>query len=211
MKKNIFAFLLSIDGKEVDTKRMILKKQEGLYMRTFIRLSISFVFCILIFCNCTQKQERDNILPCPDCMGQPFLVTYAKVKSDRNSYFIKGEVIEVVQHGNRIKIIEDIKKNFEDNDIITVWGAGKCERIDPLYDSHVTDTLLLLITKTDLKENFHCPQCEYHEQPNDYMTIGCYYSVLKLSNGTVSGRITDAYEEITMLWADLSEQLEITK
>jgi hypothetical protein len=144
-------------------------------------------------------------------MAQPFLVTYAKVESDRNSYFIKGEVIEVVQHGNRIKIIEDIKKNFEDNDIITVWGAGKCNRIDPLYESHVTDTLLLLITKTDLRENFICPQCEHYEQPNDYMTIGCYYSVLKLSSGIVSGRITDAHEEITMLWADLSKQLEITK
>ena len=171
-------------------------------------------------CEKSMTHETDNTSDFPidvpvisgDCNPQPFSVTYAKVKSDRNSYFIKGEVIEVVQHGNRIKIIEDIKKNFEDNDIITVWGSGKiCNRMDPLYNNHVADTLLLLITKTDLQENSLCPQCEPYEQPNDYMTMGCYYSSLKLSNGIVSGRITDAYQETTMLWVDLSKQLEITK
>jgi hypothetical protein len=160
---------------------------------------------------CAEKPETPPV-SCGDCDPQPFLVTYAKVESDRNSYFIKGEVIEVVQHGNRIKIIEDFKKNYEDNTTITVWGDGGAgNRMDALYNSNVTDTLLLLITKTDLLENSLCPQCEPYEQLNDYMTMVCSYSVLKLSNGIVSGRITDAYEEITMLWADLSKQLEITK
>jgi hypothetical protein len=147
-----------------------------------------------------------------DCSPQPFSETYAKYKNASDTYFIKGEVVDVVQHGNKIKIIQDFKNNFEDNTIITVWGSGKiCNRMDPLYDNHRTDTLLLLIRKTDLSESLLCPQCEHYEQPDDYMTMGCYYSVLKLSNGTVSGKITDAYRDDIMLWADFVTQFEITK
>jgi hypothetical protein len=160
--------------------------------------------------NSIPKQETNVIGG--DCNPQPFSATYARCKNDPDSYFIKGEVVDTVQHGNEIKIIQDFKNNFKGNTIITVWGAGKiCNRIDPLYDNHRTDTLLLFIKKTDLSENLLCPQCEPYEQPDDYMTIGCYYSVLKLSNGTVSGKIMDAYRDTIMLWADFVTQFEITK
>jgi hypothetical protein len=160
--------------------------------------------------NYIPKQETNVIGG--DCNSQPFSVTYASYKNDPDNYFIKGEVVDVVQHGNEIKIIQDFKNNFEGNTIITVWGSGKiCNRIDPLYDNHRTDTLLLFIKKTDLAENLFCLQCEDYEQPDDYMTMDCYYSVLKLSNGTVSGKITDAYRDTIMLWADFVTQFGITK
>lgn len=41
------------------------------------------------------------------------------------------------------------------------------------------------------------------------MTLGCHYSVLKLSDGVVSGKISDAYTEIEMSWDDFAIQFEI--
>ncbi|MDR0733151.1 MAG: hypothetical protein LBF08_03700 [Dysgonamonadaceae bacterium] len=178
--------------------------------------TIKFIFALLALSMgmaCSEKDTpKEEIIIGGDCDPQPFSVTYASYKNDPDIYFIKGEVVDVVQHGNEIKIIQDFKNNFESNTIITVWGSGRiCPRIDPLYKNHRTDTLLLFIKKTDLLENLLCPQCEHYEQPDDYMTMGCYFSVLKLSNGTVSGRITDIYGDTTMLWADFVTQFEITK
>jgi hypothetical protein len=123
-------------------------------------------------------------------------------------FFIRGEVLEVIHHGNRIKIIEDIKGNFNDQSTFIVWGAGAISaRVNSLYNNNVSDTLLVLMKKTDLQENTLCPQCEQYEQPEDFMTLGCYRSVLKLSNGYVSGRLINAMQDTTMLWSELQNRL----
>jgi hypothetical protein len=53
-----------------------------------------------------------------DCMSQPFSETHAKFKNDPDSYFIKGEVVDIVQNGNKIKIIQDFKENFAGDTVI---------------------------------------------------------------------------------------------
>jgi ribosomal protein L35AE/L33A len=171
------------------------------------------MFTLSMGMTCSKDDTQEQVLA-GDCLLQPFSETYTLYKANPNSYFIKGEVVDVVQHGNKIKVIHDFKKNFEVDTIITVWGAGKINnRIDHLYSNNMTDTLLLLITKTDLSENLLCPQCEPYEQPDDYMTFNCHYSVLKLSGETVSGKITDTHRDsITfMSWTDFVMQFEVTK
>jgi hypothetical protein len=155
-----------------------------------------------------KKQGKDRPVLRSSCRPTSFADAYAKI-TEENVFFIKGKVLEVIHHGNRIKIIEDLKGNFNDDSTFTVWGAGSISaRVDMLVNSDVNDTLLVLMKKTDLEENILCPQCGQYEKPEDFMTLGCYLSALKLSNGYISGRLIKAGQDTTMLWSELQKILE---
>jgi hypothetical protein len=154
------------------------------------------------------KRGKDSPVLRSSCLPTSFADTYARIAGD-GVFFIKGKVLEVIHHGNRIKIMEDLKGNFNDDSTFIVWGSGDISaRIDRLFNNNVNDTLLVVMTKTDLEENIYCPQCGQYEKPEDFMTFGCYPSALKLSGGYVSGRLTDALRDTTMLWLDLLNLLE---
>lgn len=196
---------------------------------TVKKVIISGLFCFVTVC----LSDRDNCLyageqkvchevsaqkELPDdekqgnlrssCVPTSFADAYAKI-TEEHVFFIKGKVLEVIHHGNRIKIIEDLKRNFNGDSTFIVWGAGDISaRVDRLFDNDVNDTLLVLMTKNDLQENFLCPQCEQYEKPEDFMTLDCYLSALKLSNGYVSGRLINAGQDTTMLWSELQKMLE---
>ncbi|MDR1224127.1 MAG: T9SS type A sorting domain-containing protein [Tannerella sp.] len=156
----------------------------------------------------TPDGEKDRPALRSSCMPTSFADAYAKI-TDENVFFIKGEVLEVIHHGNRIKIIEDLKGNFDGDPTFTVWGAGAASaRVDQLADNDVNDTLLVLMKKTDLDENILCPRCGQYEKPEDFMTLGCYPSALKLSDGSVSGILLKAGQNATMRWSELLEILE---
>jgi hypothetical protein len=70
-------------------------------MKTQILVFLSCILMLPIGCSNFNRfvspSEDEVSVPSGDCMPQPFSVTYATYKSDRDSsYFIKGEVIEIV-------------------------------------------------------------------------------------------------------------------
>ena len=139
-------------------------------------------------------------------------------------FFVKGVALEVYEYGRTVKVIEDLKGNFDDESFIFVWGAGfpseesgftgfETNRCDLITLHQEKDTLIMLLGAPVVFEFEEGSGIEAH---GDYATIECAYSVLKLSNGLVTGRIFPAEvwevypQEITMSWEELQTSLNTT-
>ena len=171
------------------------------------KLLISFM-SIFIFSTCSQnnmKQEEERLSG--DCFVQHFITTASLEEYvSEDIFFIMGEVQEVVGYGNRINILEDLRGNYKDKSSITVWGWDCCHgMVSNLMDNlgfyNAGDTLIMLITPRIRLLNDN-------EKSGDFETITCCHSVLKYSNGSVTGFISIAPEPQTMLWSDLQNQLK---
>ena len=147
---------------------------------------------------------------CADCVPFTFKETYLKYFQDDDFFLIKGEALDIKKHGRNIKVIEDLKGNFTNKSSVFVWGGSSTSfcgkgrldmRGDDITQYHKNDTLIMFITTNSTKYNRNI------EKIGDYATLGCYPSVLKLSDGYVTG-IIDLYTE-TMLWSELQEELQI--
>ena len=145
-----------------------------------------------------------------DCMVISFKENYSENFQKNEIFFIKGVALDVFEYGRTIKVIEDLKGNYTGESSIFVWGGGSpsegsgfvCisnERSDNITQYQENDTLIMIVVKSYSYES--CPI----EDSNDYATIACAYSVLKLSNGFVTGYIRVGVE--TMLWEELQELL----
>jgi hypothetical protein len=184
--------------------------------RFFFTLFVLFIANALLFGQSVRLIENRSIPMAKERASDILQKCPANVSVDfvtiNKEHIIKAKQFSVEFGDRQMEVSTERVELRGDNTTVTIWSDGGVgNRMDPLYNNNVTDTLLLLVTKTDLLENSLYPQCEPYEQLNDYMTMTCSYSVLKLSNGTVSGRITDSYQETTMLWADFAKQFEITK
>ena len=145
-----------------------------------------------------------------DCDVKSFKENYVSNIQKNEVFFIKGVALEIFEYGRTIKVIEDLKGNYIGESSIFVWGGGDpsegsgfvCisnERSDNITQYQENDTLIMIVVKSYRYES--CPI----EDSNDYATIACAYSVLKLSNGFVTGHISAGIE--TMLWEELQELL----
>jgi hypothetical protein len=146
-----------------------------------------------------------------DCREISFKENYLKYFQKDEVFFIKGIALDVFEYGRTIKVIEDLKGNFTGESSIFVWGAGNppggkgcmsIERCDVITQYQKNDTLIMLVGPVAIKNCF--------ETFGDYTTIPCAYSILKFSNGFVSGYIHPwelSWEEITMSWEELQELL----
>jgi len=124
-------------------------------------------------------------------------------------FFIKGVALDVFEYGRTIEVIEDLKGDFTGESSIFVWGAGNppsgcmtIERWDIITRYQENDTLIMLVYPV-VYEN-----CL--ETFGDYTTITCAFSVLKLSNDSVTGHIYpwgDLWGETTMPWKELQKLL----
>ena len=124
-------------------------------------------------------------------------------------FFIKGVALEIYEYGRTIKVIEDLKGNFAGESFIFVWGGGfpsddsgfigfETNRSDVITWYQENDTLIMLLGKPIVFEGGI-------ETSEDYATLECTFSILKLSNGYVNGYImTDIG---TILWEELQELL----
>jgi len=151
-----------------------------------------------------------------DCIEISFKENYLNNFKKNEIFFIKGVAQEIFEYGRTIEVIEDLKGNFVGESSIFVWGAGNppsdsvcmtVERWDIITQYQENDTLIMLINPVayeDCLETF-----------GGYTTIGCAYSVLKLSNGFVTGRIFPPLEEwqypeeITISWEELQKKLAL--
>ena len=154
---------------------------------------------------------------CYECHLFTFKETYLNNYQDQDISFIKGVALDVNNHGRKIKIIEDLKGNLTGKSSIFVWGASStsfCDhkgrqdlRIDYITQYHKNDTLIMLIKNA--RKRFYGDI----ERSSDYSTLGgCYSSVLKLSNNSVTVHRTSVYEGMeTMPWDEFQELLNSNK
>ena len=137
-----------------------------------------------------------------------FKENYINSFNKDNVLFIKGVALDVVEYGGRkIKVIGDLKGNFEGDSTILVWGGGDppngcitIERWDDLTKYKENDTLIMLIYTVDYEACF--------EKPGDYTTVTCSSSVLKESNGFLTGYVDSwPWVETVITWEELQDLL----
>lgn len=175
---------------------------------------VSLLNILLIFAGCNRYDEPAS---CLECAGFPFIQTHLINLQDDGVFLFKGVALDVAQHGREIKVVEDLKGNFVGKSSVFVWGKSStsfCDnkgrqdgRLDDITQYHKNDTLIMLIDNK-IHNNYN----RAVERPNDYKTIGCCYSVLKLSNSIVSGYITSCYiGEETIQLEEFQKLLNLSK
>ena len=131
-------------------------------------------------------------------------------------YLIKGIALDVYEYGRNIRLVEDLKGNFPKNiETFIVWGDGNSficsNRSDNLMMYEKQDVLIMLLAPAhNLPEEMIPPGHTWFEKPEDYVTITCTSSVLKLSEGNVTGHIlpSDGSPHIdTMPWIEFQTRL----
>ena len=159
----------------------------------------------------TEITNEEEPALCIDCEIFTFVQAYLNHFQDEEIFFIRGVALDVYKHGREIKVIEDLKGNFSNNSSIFVWGMSStsfCDnkgrqdmRIDDITKYHKSDTLIMLITN-NVSENFNWDI----ERSNDYKTLGAHFSVLKFSNGYVTGHILPSEEKEDRWWENMSRE-----
>ena len=126
-----------------------------------------------------------------------FQETYSRHIQNENTFFVKGIALGTNRHGREIRVIEDLKGNFRGNNAF-VWGASSTsscsrpgqyrnKRVDFINHYQRGDTLIMLLTQA-------------RERSRDFATFGYgHSSVVRLSNGYVSGLITYPWIETMSL------------
>ena len=146
--------------------------------------------CIVVFMvsGCKKKDDNNNDVKC--LYISTFFEGVSKNLNNNVYYIVKGTVLDKVEYGLKIKLEEDLKRNFPKGvNTFIAYGGGPFTttailRKDnlSLYDKQ--DVLIMHLTRAD------------DEKPsNGYASIVCTHSVVKLSDDYVTGHILP-YEEI---------------
>ena len=153
-----------------------------------LNLKIILILLAVSVLGCEKKE--DDICTDPECLfNSTFFESVSRNSNNRNTYIIKGIVLDNKGQGRSIRLIEDLKGNFPKGvNGFTAYGKSTVyintsflRRDDlSLYDKH--DVLIMHLTKAGAPFNF-------------YATIDCDHSIVKLSDDYVTGHIL-AYEGI---------------
>lgn len=165
-----------------------------------------------IGCNKTSNTEEGSLPLSLNCTVCSFMEGASNNSNNNDIYLIKGIVLDKIEYGLKIRLVEDLKGNFPENvNTFIVWGGNdrtaSYERSDNLSIYNKQDALImLLISIRDLSVVWFNPNVEKQE---DYSTVICTKSVLKLSNGYVTGNIFDYYgvEQQTIPYDDFQKKL----
>ena len=159
---------------------------------------------------CSDKNENEYLNQPPpnadtgDCLySMGFIETYRQYIEYDGFFFVKGVITANGSYGMKIKIIEDLKGNYEENSSITLWNS--MEGVDQVWKYSQNETLIILMRKmTDRVEDSWTEQ-----RLGDYCTMGCATSILLLSEENVTGVINSDYKKITMPWKELQALLSV--
>jgi len=173
-------------------------------MKTKI-LSILLISILSLFITgCEREPEM-----CISFAEFSFKQTYLRHFQNDDVFLIKGVASDVNKHGRKIEVIKDLKGNFDGQSNIFVWGAtgimcGTLERVDARFDFitqyNKNDTLIMFIDRVHRRFRGDI------ERSSDYTTLNSYSSVIKLSNGFVSGFVN--YWNVPVRWNDLQNELQ---
>ena len=193
-----------------------------------VAVSKLYIICLLFFvvfgCSsyddtCDESEMPSSPMGSLDCKISTFMEGVSMYSEDSNVYIIKGIALDVYKYGRNIKFVEDLKGNFpKDVDTFIVWGADdafhyvnlELNRMDnlALYDNQ--DNLIMLLTHSNYLPSD--PESIWFEKPEDYTTLTCTFSVLRLSDGYVTGCLIPAdgfdYVKQTMSWNDFQKELQ---
>jgi len=171
-------------------------------------LNVVTISILALFAGCANKNEETPSQLSADCADISFLENYSLNCKNENVALIKGVALDVYRHGRNIKIIDVFNGNLSVNSSIFVWGAGTAEqggegmtieRWDIITQYDKNDTLIMIVEKI-------IKSARSRENPGDYETIQCAHSILKLSNGNVTGKIFPFWErEIFKLTGNMTE------
>jgi len=153
-------------------------------------IAATIVLLCTVLHSCTNGNEETHPLA-GECVECAFKQTYEAFFSNDDVYFVKGIAMDVYEYGRDIKVIEDLKGNFDNKSYIFVWGhgcpsKGVClagDRADVITQYNKNDTLIMFVAKACKRFN------DDIEKPGDYTTMGCCYSILKISKLFVIGYI----------------------
>ena len=183
----------------------------------------------VIFINGAQTHCYDHgyALPCFPlsagfCVRRfSFFEAVTKYYTHENVYIIKGIALEAYEYGRNIMLMEDLKGNFpEDISSFLAWGDGfgvieSARFVNLASDFEEQDILIMILTTYDdglakLWENlrhFELLGVPFLEKPEDMRIVGCSTSVLKLSDGYVTGNISGNGQS-TMGWSEFFKRLQ---
>ena len=170
---------------------------------------------------CNQANEKKSEKPhLPQVAANCFVYSFMEgvsMCSNDSIYIIKGTVLNKIEYGLNIRLIEDFKGNFPKNiNTFIVWGDGngflESNRMDNLTLYKKQDVLIMLLNPvSDLPPEMIPKGHTWLEKLEDYATLTCTCSVLKSSDGHVSGYILANDElwgiEQTMQYEDFQKKL----
>lgn len=129
-----------------------------------------------------------------------FLDTYSDYFNKEKIFYLQGVIINntVAEYGLKIKIQEDLKGNYNGKEKIIFWQS--LESSDFL-NSFKRDEKIILLTEFKTWED------EKNVEHEDYFTIDCHHSILKLSNGNVIGGIYGHFVTDTISYEKFQSEL----
>ena len=211
-------------------KNPFKRKQKG----TIVKLWIVCALCLLaVHSGCNKHVEKASDEDCEcfpsveltsmddakmmrDCLVSTFMEGISMYSNCCDVYIIRGLALDTYEYGRHFKLLEDLKGNFPKNmNTFIVWGDGfdklETNRMDDMRLYGDQDVLIMLLTPTRESLSMLLPQESRFEKPEDFTTIPCTCSVLKLSDGYVTGCLTPEegfnYVEQTMQWSDFQKVL----
>ena len=144
-----------------------------------------------------------------------FMESVSRFSNDSNSFIIKGTVLDKIERTSlKIRLVEDLKGNFPDKvNTFFVWGASNTIfaahfSLDYILMHENQDVLIMHLTPARVQLEEFIPQGGYTwlEKKEDYTTLPCTFSVLKLSDGNVTGYIYPPKILDDRKWDDLSSE-----
>jgi len=146
-----------------------------------------------------------------DCRVSSFFKGVSLYFNCSDVFLIKGIVLDTHKKtGLHIRFTEDLKGNFPDNiNSFIMWGANTLGfyGADNLTIYGKQDTLILLLTSApDLSEITLPEEFTVLMKPEDYTTLTCTRSVVKLSGDYAIGHILPPKIIDDRKWSDLSSE-----
>jgi hypothetical protein len=190
--------------------------------------TLCMLFVLLFALSACEKQQDENNkdeceLPSTmigymyNCLPLSFLEGSSAASGCSNTYIIKGIALEEHEYGRNIQLVEDLKGNFpKDVNTFTAWGGNRIiSRTDNLKIYNEQDVLIMHLMPTGPYEFEHREGETWIEESGDYCTFPCLSSVVKLSDGYVTGYIfpikeNGSWGRDTLKWEDFQKEIDKT-
>ena len=149
----------------------------------FLTITVLSLVCMLFFMVVGCGKKDDIYRTEKECLWvSSFFEGVSMHSNDNDTYIIKGIVLGKIEDGLNIRLVEDLKGNFpKKNNFFIALGylpiAPFYLRVDYLNSYDKQDVLIMHLTRT----NIPLSDC--------YATFECNHSVVKLSDGYVTGHI----------------------
>ena len=169
----------------------------------------------VIGCNKTSDTEESGLQQLSlNCVVHSFMEGVSITSNDNCIYIIKGIVLDKIEHGLKIRLVEDLKGNFPENrNTFIVWGGGtpfntflnRQDNYVELYENQ--DVLIMLLTPSrDLPVGMNPSGYAWLEKPEDFTTVPCINSILMLSDCCVTGHMLPYEEKEDRWWDEMSRE-----